>query len=169
MKIYKATTRNIRLSPDVPIKETGFDFTPYGIEMDDEGYGIIADTRYGSRVVVSDSDWINNIKPNIKEGFKVTYLNTGQVVYVSLEQWNSARYINFNNLNSLNPRSYNGDLATYILHEENNGSNMTGTDYTVISTYYRRASTPETVGIWAWATQKYGLTTQTGDMQIAIK
>ena len=60
----------MRLSPDVPIKETNFDFTPYGIEMDAEGYGILADTRYGRRVVVSDTDWLNNIKPNIKEGLK---------------------------------------------------------------------------------------------------
>ena len=167
MKIYKATTRNVRLSPDVPIKETGFDFTQYGIEMDDEGYGILADTRYGRRVVVSDTDWITNIKPNIKEGLKITYLNSGTIVYVSLEQWNSARYINFNNLNTLNPRNYNVDTAAYILHEENSGNHLDGGDYTLVCTY--RADLPGTVGVWAWATQKYGLTTQQGSMQIAIK
>lgn len=165
MKIYKATTRNVRLSPDVPIKETDFDFTPYGIKMDEEGYGILADSRYSSRVVVSDTDWLNNIKPNIKEGLKITYLNTGEIVYVSLEQWNSARYINFNNLNSLNPRHYNVDFASYILHEENNGGNLDGSDYTVICTYRADIS----VGVWAYAPQKYGLVTQTGNMQISIK
>lgn len=167
MKIYKATTRNVRLSPDVPIKETGFDFTQYGIEVDEEGYGIIADSRYSSRVVVSDTDWLTNIKPNIKEGLKITYLNTGKIVYVSLEQWNSARYINFNNLNSLSPKVYNNVTATHILHEENSGNDRTGSDYTVVSIY--RPNVPGTVGVWAYATQKYGLLTQQGNMQIAIK
>lgn len=135
--------------------------------MDDEGYGILADTRYGRRVVVSDTDWLTNIKPNIKEGLKITYLNSGTIVYVSLEQWNSARYINFNNLNSLNPRSYNGNTATYILHEEDLGKDMVSSDYTVVCTY--RGDIPGTVGVWAYATQKYGLLTQHGNMQIAIK
>lgn len=167
MKIYKATTRNVRLSPDAPIKETDFDFTAYGIEVDEEGYGIIADSRYGRRVVVSDTVWITNIKPNIKEGLKITYLNSGTIVYVSLEQWNSARYINFNNLNSLYPKINGQPAATYILHEEDNGKALEGSDYTVVCTY--RASIPGTVGVWAYATQKYGLITQHGNMQIAIK
>ena len=89
---------------------------------------------------------------------------------MSLEQWNSARYINFNNLNSLNPKVYNHvnrTPATHILHEENIGGNMEGSDYTAVCTY--RADIPGTVGVWAFATQKYGLVSQHGNMQIAIK